>query len=545
MDFTINRFKGSVPRLADHLGQKTGASLAIDCDFSSGCLDSFREPSPYRTVAEGTKATFQHECCWHDFKGCVDMSYGSVTCKQAFVTGVEDYPLVLTVSTDDEGNCVTKTRRLGLPCPHTAPSVYVSDLNDSAEKDIDGRSYCYQYVNEAGERSQLSPGSQAINMRDGQTAVISGWPVPEEEYGIVKVAIFRAVAAYQKGNESSNTSEAAWMFVGETDVNAVSYTDKAWNADLAIASQDAVVLPPPDGLRGIVWVESMNCLFGFVGNRIYASENNQYHNWPHYYDLDDNVCGLVESNGIIYVATDGRPYVISGVANCTNAGTRKIVRLPGHLPMVGCGNRRMAKCRAGAVYPSHKGLVLLSGERPPVLLTWPLYSDKDWQALRPQTITPVEVDGKLYVFGEGGSFYMQMSSGPETGWDLDFHCSLSDTGVTDAFVSRQGDFYIVKNGIQYLWNRGAKKRPHVFRSVEAVAQSPVGWGAGHLYFTGGTEKIKIELDGRTVLDRDVLSSRVFRLPMYSAGTRMFVTLSGTGRVSLVSIATAMHDLRSS
>ena len=118
MDFTINRFKGSVPRLADHLGQKTGASLAIDCDFSSGCLDSFREPSPYRTVAEGTKATFQHECCWHDFKGCVDMAYGSVTCKQAFVTGAEDYPLVLTVSTDDEGNCVTKTRRLGLPCPH-------------------------------------------------------------------------------------------------------------------------------------------------------------------------------------------------------------------------------------------------------------------------------------------------------------------------------------------------------------------------------------------------------------------------------------------
>lgn len=544
MDFTINRFKGSVPRLADHLATLGSASVAIDCDFSSGNLDSFREPMAYRRVTEGTQSTYQHECCWHDFSGCVDLAYGSVTCKQAFVTGVGDYPLVLTLDEGPDGECLVKERRLGLPCPSTAPSATPGALNDSAPKDVEGRSYSYQYINAAGERSQLSPGSAAQNIRDGQTVVVSGWPVPDPAYDVTKVAIYRSVSGYMTGREVANKSESAWMLVAEISVNDVAYVDSKWNVDLNLAAEETVVMPPPDGLRGIVWIESMNCLMGFVGNRIYASENNSYHNWPYYYDLDDSVCALVENNGIVYVATDGRPYVLAGTAGCENAGCRRIVRLPGAFPMVGCGNRRMSKCGTGAVYPSHKGLVMLSGESAPALLTWPLYSEKEWQALRPQTVTPIEVSGKLFVFAEGGSFYMSISQGAEQGWQLDFHCGLSDRNVTDAFVSRQGDFYIVKDGIQYLWNRGRKKRPHYFKAQELVTNAPVGWGAGHIYFKHGTENVKIELDGKTVLDREVLSSRVFRLPMYAIGSRMFVTLTGTGTVSLISIATSMQDLRS-
>lgn len=544
MHFTINRFQGSVPRLADHLAKDGSASVAIDCDFSSGSLASFREPAPYREVTEGTKATFQHECCWHDFDGCVDLAYGSVTCKQCFVTGAEDYPLVLTVDTDENGDCVTKQRRLGLPCPTTAPSIMPGTTANSALKDVEGRSYAYQYINSAGERSALSPGTSAQNLYDGQTVVVSGWPVPDANYDVTKVAIYRTVSSYQTGNEQSNQSQTTWMLVDEIDVNAVSYIDSKWNVDLSIAIMEDLVLPPPEGLRGIIWIESMNCLMGYVGNRIYASENNSYHNWPYYYDLDDNVCGLVESNGLVYVATDGHPYILAGRVGCENAGCREIIRLPGAFPMVGCGNRRMAKCRAGAVYPSHKGLIMLSGKSAPVILTWPLYSEKDWQALRPQTVTPVEVAGKLFVFAEGGSFYLTMASSAEQGWSLDFHCSLSDTDVTDAFVTRQGDFYIVKDGIQYLWNRGAKKRPHYFKSQEVVGAAPIGWGAGHIWFRGGTENVRIDLDGRKIIDREVLSSRVFRLPMYAIGQRMYVTLTGTGTVSLLSIATSMHELRS-
>ncbi|MCM1516213.1 MAG: hypothetical protein NC080_07385 [Paraprevotella sp.] len=544
MNFTINRFSGSIPRLADHLAQTGSASVAVDCDFSSGRLASFREPAPYRKTAPNTKATFLQECCWHDFEGCVDLAYGSVTCKQCFVTGLEEYPVVLSVSDNGSAECSVEGRRLGIPCPTSAPSVFPGAVNDAAIKDVEGRSYAYQYINSVGERSGLSPGSSSQNLKDGQTVVVSGWKLPGNEYDISTIAIYRTVSSYVTGNEQSNGSTTVWMLVAEVPASTVSYSDSKRNVDLSIALTEDLVVPPPNGLRGIIWVESMNCLMGFIGNRVYASENGSYHNWPYYYDLDDNVCALCESNGLVYVATDGRPYVLAGAVDCDNAGCREIIRLPGSFPMVGCGNRRMAKCRAGAVYPSHNGLILLAGRSAPVILTWSLYSEREWQELKPQTLTPVEVSGKLYVFGEGGSFYMTMASSAEQGWGLDFHCSLSDKNVTDAFVTRQGDFYVVKDGIQYLWNRGNRLRPHSYVSREAVADAPVGWGAGNIFFTSGTESVRITLDDRIILDREVLSSRVFRLPMYAIGQRMKVELYGTGDVSLLSIASSMKDLRS-
>lgn len=545
MNVTITKFSGSSPRVADHLVPKGSASEAVDCDFSTGDLDSFREPLPYREVSEGTKFTYQHECCWHDFMTCVDLAYGSITCKDVFVTGAEDYPVALTVSTDKDGNCLVKQRRLGVLCPTNAPSVIVGSPNKTSPKDVDGRTYAYQYINSVGERSQLSPGSMAQNVRDGQTCIISGWIVPSEEWDVTTIAIYRSVPMHMKGNENENPGNTSWMLVDEIPVTDTVYTDSKWNVDLLYAAEETMVLPPPEGLRGIIWIESTNSLMGYVGNRIYASENNQYHNWPYYYDLDDNVCGLVENGGVVYVATDGNPYVLAGKVGCDNQGCRDITRLHGSFPMVGCGNRRMAKCSAGAVYPSHKGLILLSGKTAPTILTWPLYTETQWQALRPHTAIPVEVGGKLFVFAEGGSFYMTLQTGSEKGWTLDSHCSLSDKNVTDAFVSRQGDFYIVKHGVQMLWNRGAARRPHKFRTTEIITNAPVGWAAGNLIFKLGMENVKIELDDRIVMNREVLSSRVFRLPMYAMGQRMVVTLTGTGKVSLMSIATSMKDLGAS
>ena len=539
--FTMQQFSGSVPRHADHVGSKGQASKAIDCKFDSGNLDSFRQPLLVREVGEAV-ASYLHDCCWFDFDGCVDVAYGSATCKEAFVTGYREYPVALTIN--DHDTCEVTERRLGMPCPLVAPSVVLGDLNDTHERDLEGRSYAYQYVSSLGWKSELSPASKAVNVRDGQTCIISGWvrPDPEDNWDVVSVNIYRTVSGYQAGNEQGNIPDTTWMLVATVDINEVGYVDSLRNDDLYEANEEEMVMPPPDGLRGIIWIENCNALMGFVGNRIYASENNNYHNWPYYYTLDDNVCGLCESDGIVYVATDGAPYILAGKVGCETAGCREIVRLHGRYPMVGCGNRRIAAIRGGVVYPSHKGLVLLSNKTPPAYITWQLYSAEEWQKLIPPSITPVEVDGKLYVFGQGGSFYMKLSNGSESGWNLDVHSSLSDTGVTDAFVTRQGDFYIVKDNKLYLWDKSSELRPHFFKSIEVVTNGPIGWGAGKLVFKYGSERVIIETDGRTVLDRQVLSSREFRLPNYAVGSRTFVTLQGIACISLASIATTMHEL---
>lgn len=540
-DVTVNFFHGSVPRLASHLIKPGLAKRAVDCKLTNGTLDSWREPDLFRETPEGTLGSYQLDCCWLDFDKCVDIAFGPVTCKQVFVTGWRDYPVVLEIEGDE---CEVSERRLGVPCPDRPPSILVGavDPSRSAPKDVEGRSYAYQYVNGAGVRGALSPGVEARNIHDGQSVVVSGWVVPDSEWDVTTIRIYRTVSGQSEGTELGRSIDTTWMFVAEVPITDASFTDTLYNDELIEALEEDVAYPPPAGLQGIIWIESINTLAGHVGNRIYFSENNTYDHWPHWMDLDDNICAMVESNGDIYVATDGHPYVIKGAVDCENAGCRSAVRLPFSMPMIGCGSRRIEKLNSGAVYPSHKGLVLLSGNNQPVYLTWSLYSEDEWQAIHPETAIPVQHDGKLFVFARNGAFVMTLPQGPESGWDADMHSELSDRGVLDAFVTRTGDFMILKPDGLYQWNRGSGLRPHQWESHVHVDPRPRSYGAGHIFFQYGPENVKIEVDQRVVLNRQVLSSRVFRLPMWAYGTRWKFTLSGTGQVSLLSLSESMQGL---
>jgi hypothetical protein len=534
---TFKQFSGSNPRLAEHLIGGSSAAEALDCRLWHGTLEAWREPLQVREVAEGTKTVAMFGCCWLDFPACVDIAYGAVNCKKIYTTGDQEWPAV--VSFDDD--CVPTIRRLGIPCADTAPSVLVG-APTGVPKDTEGRSYAYQFVNGDGERGALSKASTSELIQDGQSVVVSGWEVPDASWGITKVRIYRAVSGFQSGKETGNLFDTNWMLVGEAGIGDASFTDTKYNDELQESAEEDVAPPPPVNLRGIVDVKTINALAGYVGNRVYFSENNSYHQWPYFIDLDDNVCGLIESNGVLYAATDGHPYAIAAAVDCKNAGCRVAVRGPMAYPMVGCGNRRMASTPQGAVYPSHDGLILLAGRGEPQVLTHPLYAPDDWQQLAPESATPVAFGGKLFVFARRGSFVLTMPSGSETGWPMDAHSTLSDTDVIDAFVTRTGDFYLLKGTNVVQWDRGAALRAYRWVSPESVTPVPVGFGAGHIHHKHGAESVTIRVDGRTVLSRSLLSSRPFRLPQWAFGTRWQVTLEGTGVVSLFSLATSMREL---
>lgn len=538
---TVNRFSGSTPRLAPHLLGEAAAGVALDCKFWHGTLDSWREPAFIREIPAGTATSYLFDCCWLDYDSCVDMALGPVTCRQLFATGISGLPYPVRIEFGED--CAPAVTRLGVPCGDTAPSVVAGAA--TADKDVEGRTYAYQYMNAEGLRGALSRASEAGLMYDGQAVVVSGWPVPDASWGVTDVVIYRAVSATGASMAqitADNSADTVWMEVGQTAVGSPSFTDRLYNDELLNALEEDIVLPPPADLRGIVHIGTMNALAGFVGNRIYFSENNSYHDWPYYHDLDDNICGIVENNGLVYVATDGAPYVLPAAVDCKNAGCRQPVKLPVKYPMVGCGNRRMAAIPQGVVYPTHDGLVALAGNSAPTLLTHPLYAPDDWQALFPETVTPIAHGGKLYVFARGGSFVLTLAGGSEAGWAFDSHSSLSDTDVFDAFTSRNGDFYLVKPTGVWQWDRGDTMRPHQWTSPEWVQASPTNFAAVNMWFENGAERVRITADGREVVDRQVLSSRVFTLPNWAMGTRWQVTLRGTGQVGLYSMATSMKEL---
>lgn len=542
--YTVKRFGGSMPRLAEHLLGADNAAEARDCKLWHGRLESWREPRVVRTTEAGVGTTFLHECCWLDFTGCVDVAEGPVNCRRLFTTGDLAYPAVIEFTPTELDPCLHTTRRLGVPCGAAAPSVVYGSLAGTHEKDTEGRSYAYQYVNSASERGELSMASPVEQARDGQPALVSGWAIPDASWGITEVWIYRTVSGYQApGKEGGNILDTTWMLVAKVAIGAGSYLDTQRNEMLVEALEEDIAPPPPENLRGIIHIDSMNSLAGFVGRRIYFSENNSYHQWPYHIDLDDNVKGLAESNGLIYAVTDGAPYVIAGAVDCKSAGCRDAIKLPGIFPLTGGGNRRVAATPQGVVYPTHDGLVALNGRSPPILLTHPLYAADDWQKLGPQTVTPVAHQGKLFVFARGGAFVLTMPGGAEGGWPLDLHSSLSDTDVRDAFVARTGELYLLYlDGEVAQWDRGDTLRPHRWVSPEVVTDVPVNFAAAHLQNQLAEESVTITVSGRAAYIRPVPSARVFRLPAWMEGTRWQVKLEGTAVVRLFSMATSMKEL---
>ena len=149
--------------------------------------------------------------------------------------------------------------------------------------------------------------------------------------------------------------------------------------------------------------------------------------------------------------------------------------------------------------------------------------------------------GKLFCFGQGGSFVLAIGGGPESEWALDSHTELSDRPI-DAYTTRQGEL-ILRTPTQMLkWNGGTKRRPHRWESQEFVAAAEVNFGAGHVRVRGGPEQLTVTFDDRKALDRAVLTSRQFRLPNWAVGTRWAFVLEGTGEVNLVSLAASMREL---
>lgn len=544
MEFSLSKFDGSIPRLADHLLTKGTAAKALDCRLETGQLDSWREPLLVGTVNDSNTLVMCAPCEFTSGSNCVDWTTPAGKCArsfQSYLDGSRPTTKLRSSGCDDE------TFYLGVPCPTTAPDIFVLPGGDRDDENYDkskeSQSYAYQYVNVFGEAGSISPGSAPYVVGDGDAITVAGWPVPDTRWGVTHVRIYRSVSGHETGNEEGNTFNTTWMMMATVPVDDGSFNTQVANEDMIEALEEGFSPPPPDRLKGITLIEAQNVLAGYTGRRVWFSESGSFHSWPHYLELDDTVRGIAESNGILYVATAGRPYAITALSNCEGAGCREAIRLPGNYPMVGSGNRSMAKIRSGAVYPTHDGLVLLAGKNAPTLLTWQLYTAGQWQLLQPHTAVPVEHGGKLFVFMRGGSFVIKSPQSAEAGWETDFHSELSDVDVVDAYATPAGDLYLLReSGEIVLWDRGQDLRPHTWVSGEFVLPTDRAIGAGRMHHEYGSENLKVTVDGRTVLDRQVLSSRVFRLPMHAIGSRWRLELNGTSRVSLVSLATAMQDL---
>lgn len=538
-NIVITAFAGSTPRRADHLTPKGSAIRAVDCKLWHGTLESWREPLLLHEVASDTKSIYQafDDCCWAESTKCASYAEGSVEQRHVFATDYNDYEYPVRIVFD--ASCEPTVYRLGLPCPDERPSALGTQAFSKA---AEPRQYAYQFEDSFGNRSALSEPSEEVVVAEGTAVQVSGWVIPTGGWDIQKIRIYRSVVAFESSlKEGENRVDAAWMLVDTIAPTQLSYVDTKFNIDLDEALEEDSVEPPPAGLKGIIWVESMNCLAGFSGREVYFSENNNYHNWPHKITLDDRVKAICESNDIIYAATDGAPYTIAGAVDCKDAGCRKAVRMPEGLPLVGAGFRSMVAVPSGVVYPTHTGLVYMAGRSVPSIITSNYYAPDDWQALHPDTARIAYHAGRIFAFFRNGGFSMAIRDGAGTNGDTDNHTELS-LRPDEVLVTRTGRF-IIRDGTNVLeWDRGRAKLPHLYEGGEYLLGVPFNFGAAQVIMEPGAEVFELFCDDYPVLAEPLSISDHFALPLWATGQFFRWRLTGTATVKMVGLAPSTKEL---
>lgn len=531
-------FGGSTPRRAESLTPVGQATVAIDCNLSDGTLDSWRVPLTVHSVSEGTLDFYQAlNCEWLESTRCASWAEGSVDQRHVFASQYNDYEYPVRIVREPGG--VLNVLRLGLPCPADRP---VATGPFTFSKGSSARQYAYQWIDSLGNASALSEPSEPVLSEEGSPVQVSGWGLPAGDWDIQTVRIARSVSGYESSTKvSENKIDAAWMVVADVPITQVSYVDTLYDADLFDAVGEDDVMPPPAGLKGLSWIRSMNCLAGYVGRTLHFSENNSYHNWAYSIKLDDNVRGMVESNGNLYVATDGAPYFVSGVVDCDNASCRKAVRLPQALPLIGSGHRSMVAIPSGAVYPTHSGLVAMMGNGAPALLTRSHYSAEDWQALHPDTLKVAYHEGRLYCFMRKGAFCLTIKDGAGASAESEHHTELSFR-PEEVLVTHQGKLLLRFGQEVKEWNRGREKLPHYYETRFALIGVPFTFGAVQIMMTAGAERLEVYGDEVKVLDETFTQNDHCALPLWATGQDWRWAASGTANVKMVVIAPSTKEL---
>lgn len=452
-------FFGIVPRVRPRNLAKGYAAVAHDVDLTHGSLKPFLEP---RLIKQVKPATHLHAwgCDLLTWDKCVGVAEWLPDCPRLFITGNADYPQVATF---DKGRLTY--RRLGVPPPPTAPVAHATNVSTDKSRSV---AYMATYVNSFDEESGPSYPSNDVVIEEGQKVDLTFRYNPPMEYDVRKIRLYRRETGFRIGLEKEQDFDTHWFFMVELDITARTYTDTVDIALLGWAFEGLDTRQPPDKLSNITALPDTAILAGSVVNKLLFSHNLQPHNWELSQEmtLDDNVVALGALGNSLYVATDGHPYRLQADVGCDKRACRQIHRYTQSFPMINCHTGHGAIVTPfGFIYASTDGLVLLSDNPTPRVLTTEVLSQDDWRNLAPHTARLAYHKGALFVVTDKISFILWLDSTTYHDTKNKKMVTISDIPV-DMVTTRQGELLLLlADGKIIQWNAGDKLRPYSWVST--------------------------------------------------------------------------------
>lgn len=380
----LEDFSGIVPRTGPTRLDATQAQLANNVKLQSRELRSWALPLLEYVPTTANVQTIYHidspsgEKYWLEWATDVDMVPGPVADIDEFRYYYTGDGAPKKTNWDLATNGGTGSRPfpdewlyMGVPAPTGAPTLVASSSSGTTET----RAYVYTYISEFGdvkEESAPSPAATVTVDTTGANVTVSGFTAPPTTgYNITARRIYRTI---------TGATTVTYSFVAEIPLATTSYVDSKTVAELGSELPSLFWTPPPADLKGLVAMPN-GILAGFIGNQVWLCEPYYPHAWPESYMLtvDYPIVGLGVYETNLVVCTTRFPYLISGVSPVSMSQQK----LP--IPQPCVSKRSIASDQYGVLYASPNGLVSLGAGSQDVV-TVPLYTRDEWQALDPATM---------------------------------------------------------------------------------------------------------------------------------------------------------------
>lgn len=535
----IKAFGGLKPILEPLLLRQDEAQAATNVRLVSGALSALggtttlkalTKTSPLTIWRYGNSATETDH--WLEFLADTDVirspiagdAYGRVYWTDGGTPKYSPSSLILSGASYPGGSY-----NLGIPAPAAAPTISSYTAPASAASS-ETRVYCYTYVSAYGEEGPPSPVSAAVALDPALSVGLTSMSVgPAGSYNISTKRIYRS---------STVGVSAQFQFVAEIPVATSSYTDTKSQAELGEILPSTDWVAPPSGLLGLKALPN-GAAIGFKGNTAYLSEPNLPHAWPHQYPIEDTIVGIGVFRQSAVLLTTGRPYLMSG-ADPGAMGTERM-----ELPQACVSKRSIVDTGEGVLYASPDGLVSVSSAGVDII-TKELLTRDQWQAYNPSSMVAAVHDNRYHVVYQtsGGARGMLIFDFSGQGASFTSSSINSATAVTALYADPRSDTLYMAQGTNIVRFNAGSALTYTWRSKLFRAPFAMNFSKAQVVSASYPITFRLYGDGTLRHTKTVNDGNLFHLPAGYRALDYEIELSGTGRVTQVSMATSADELRS-
>ncbi|MER2492318.1 hypothetical protein [Catenovulum sediminis] len=530
MRIAIETFRGMVPKPDSRLLPVEVANLAINCRFDRGQIEPYSnyqsiEPLPVSNVKSLFRYADNFWFAWNKDVDVVNSPIDQDDYGRVYFTG-DGKPKVTYNTIATAGQIKpSASYSLGVPAPENGPNAIVS----SAVQDEEGFAnditlfYVYTYVTELGEEGQPSALSGELTIFDptSHTVSITFPDAVPTGHNITHIRIYR---------NATTTNSGGYFHVADIPIASkdTPYVDSTIEAELGGDLVSINYDLPPEDMAGLTSMPN-GILAGFSGNSVCFSVAFQPHAWPFDYrqTTEHNIVGLSVFGNSLFVATEGKPYVFSGVSPDSMTGQKLEIN------QACVSKRSIVDMGEYVIYASPEGLVAASSGDMRVI-TQDLMRKDQWQQYQPETIHAYQVEGKYLAFHGGNAAFI---FDPSDKSFIEIN-AYADAGFN---ILKQDELYLSVDDDLVLWDADLTKQNFRWRKrfelnnrVSPKACRVEKASDGDLTFT-------LFVDGVQSFQAVNPTNETFRLPP-KRGDHFEIEVSGTCSVRRIVLASSPREL---